>query len=432
MVPREGVIEKMNRLYIIVAAFFVLIFVRPARPAYGQSLEDFISEAMDHNLEVQAARERWRAAEAMTPSAWALPDPRIGLSYQKNPGSIFTLGEARMRMLTVSQTIPFPLKMTSRARLYHAGARQARWQYQAVRQDVAAKVKVAFYQLFVLQRSLDIMEEQIELLQSLEETARSQYAVGQAPQHEVLKAQVELSLMVDEKDILEKEKIPATRARLAALLNRPDDADLRVPDDVDLPPMVFTDEQLLSLALDHRPGLRATKEEVRKAEASFSLARWGYFPDLTVSFLQERMETSTGAENTRGLTLNINLPLWFWGHRAEVSEKKGYRTVAADRYGDLQSRTRAEVMETLAAYRSSRSRAELIETTILPLAEQSLKAARAAYENRQADFLDLLSAQRNLLDAQLKHDQALGDAGASLARLERVVGVQFSNDEEMR
>ena len=58
-----------------------------------------------------------RAAEALTPSAWSLPDPRIGLSYQKNPGSVFDFGEARMRMLTVSQTVPFPLKITSRASL---------------------------------------------------------------------------------------------------------------------------------------------------------------------------------------------------------------------------------------------------------------------------------------------------------------------------
>jgi outer membrane protein TolC len=404
------------------------------RPVHGQTLEDLIYEAMERNLEVQAARERWRAAEILIPSAWSLPDPRIGLGYQKNPGSVFDFREARTRMLTISQTVPFPLKMTSRAGLYRAGARQARWQYLAVRQEVMARVKAAFYRLFVLQRSLDITEEQIELLQTLKRTARSHYAVGRAPQHEVLKAQVELSLMMDEKDILEDEKIPSARAHLSALLNRPDDGDigLETQEEIVLPQMSLTDEQLLSLALEHRPGLGAQSEEVSRAEASLRLARWEYFPDLTVSFLQERMESSTGAEDTRGLTLNISLPLWFWGHRAEVSEKRSRRTSAQNLYENLQSRTRAEIREILAAYRSSRSRAELIETTILPLAEQSLKAARAAYENRQADFLDLISAQRSLLDARLKHDQALGDAGTSLARLEHVVGVQFSNDEEMR
>jgi cobalt-zinc-cadmium efflux system outer membrane protein len=421
----------MNRLYTILVMAFVLV-IQMGQPAHGQTLEDLIHEAMDHNFEVQAGRERWRAAEALTPSAWSLPDPRIGLSYQKNPGSVFDFGEARMRMLTVSQTVPFPLKITSRASLYGAGARKARWQYQAIRQDVTARVKMAFYQLFVLQRSLDIMKEQIELLQTLEETARTQYAVGRAPQHEVLKAQVELSLMVDEKDILEKEKIPAARARLSALLNRPDGVELETPEDVILPQMSLTDDQLLSTALNHRASLAVLREEVSRAGASLDMARWGYFPDLPVSFLQERMESSMGTETTRGLTLNINLPLWFWGQRAEVSEKKGYRSAATDQYEDLQSQTRAEVKETLAAYRSSRSRAVLIETTILPLAEQSLKAAQTAYENRKADFLDLISAQRNLLDVRLKHDQALGDAGASLARLERVVGVQFSNDKEMK
>jgi len=420
----------MRQLSIMLAAVSVLT-IQLGRSAYGQSLEDLIREAMDQNLEVRAARERWRAAEALAPSAWALPDLRLGVSYQKNPGSVFILSDARMRMLTLTQTIPFPLKMTSRASLYGAGARQAWWQYEVVRQDIAARVKVAYYQLFVLQHWLGILEEQIELLRILEETARGQYAVGQAPQHEVLKAQVELSLMLDELDILRREKIPAAGARLSALLNRPDDVHLEIPADMILPPMALTDEQLVSQALDHRPGLAAQREEVIRAGASLNLARWSYLPDLTVSFLQERMESSAGTETTRGLTLNINLPLWFWGRRAEVLEKKGHRASALSLYGDLQNQTRAEVKEALAAYRSSRSRAELIETTILPLAEQSLKAARAAYENRTADVLDLVSAQRNLLDARLKHDQALGDAGASLARLERVVGIRLSTEKEM-
>ena len=420
----------MRRLSIIFVTVSVLM-IQMGRPAQGQSLGAYIREAMESNLEVQAARERWQAAEALTPSAWALPDPRISLSYQKNPGSIFSPGDARMRMLTLSQTIPFPLKMTSRADLYGAGARQARWQYEAVRQDVAARVKTAYYQLFVLQRSVDILEEQIDLLRTLEETARDQYTVGQAPQHEVLKAQVELSMMLDEAGILRDEKIPAAQAHLRALLNRTDGDDIETLREVDLSPMELTETRLVDLALDHRPGLAARREEVRKAAASLNLARWGYFPDMTLSVMQERMESSQGTETTGGLTVAVNLPLWFWGRRADVSEKKARRAGAEDLYGDLRNQTRAQIREHLSAYQAARSRAELIETTILPLAEQSLKAAQAAYENRKADFLDLVSAQRNLLDARLKHDQALGDAGAGLARLERVVGISLSNEKEM-
>ena len=64
-------------------------------------------------------------------------------------------------------------------------------------------------------------------------------------------------------------------------------------------------------------------------------------------------------------------------------------------------------------------------TTIVPLAEQSLKAAGAAYENREIDFLSLISAERNLRQAKLKHYQALGKMGKSLARLEQAVGITF-------
>jgi cobalt-zinc-cadmium efflux system outer membrane protein len=430
-ITSPGPAARIKVLFLAAAALILFVFAS-TRATWGETLDDLVHEALENNLEVQASRERWQATEARTPSAWALPDPRFGISYQKNPGPVYSLGEARMRMLTFSQTIPFPLKLTARAGVYGAQARQAGWQDQVVRQDVVARVKIAYYQLFVMQRSADILGEQIDLLRAMERTARNQYAVGRAPQHEVLKAQVELSLMMDELDILGREKIPAARARLQALLNRSADDDVEIPGDLDLPSMTLTEERLFAIAQENRPGLAARQEEVEKAAASLSLARWGYFPDLTISLMQERMETSLGTETTNGFTLTANLPLWFWGQRADVSEKKGLRAGALDLYGDLQSQTRAEVQENLAAYQAARSRADLVETTILPLAEQSLKAARAAYENREADFLDLISAQRNLADARLKRYQALGDAGTSLAHLERVVGIQFSDEEEIK
>jgi outer membrane protein TolC len=191
-----------------------------------------------------------------------------------------------------------------------------------------------------------------------------------------------------------------------------------------------TREGLEQMTLENRPNLAAGEEMIGKARAAHSLAKRAYWPDLTVIVMQQRMETAMGVETTRGLRFSMNLPLWFWGKRAQVAEKRALQWGAQASYQDLKNKILFQVQQTLAEYQAAQRQAELFETTIVPLAEQSLKAARAAYENRETDFLNLISAERNLRQAKLKHYRALGKLGKSLARLEQAVGVTFSLENE--
>jgi outer membrane protein TolC len=333
-------------------------------------------------------------------------------------------------MYSISQTIPFPGKLGLRAKMYRSDAHRARWEYEATRQEIIAQVKTAYYDLFVLQKSLQLLQEQVDLLRAFEKTAQVKYSVGQAAQHDVLKAQVELALLREELQTLGQEDLVTAKARLSTVLNRSAESPVEIPEDISIPRLNVTREGLEQIALEKRPNLAAGEETIRKAKAAHSLAKRAYLPDLTVILMQQRMEAAMGIETTRGLRFSLNLPLWFWGKRAQVSEKRALWRGAQASYQDLKNKILFQVQQTLAEYQAAQRRAELFETTIVPLAEQSLKAARAAYENREADFLNLISAERNLRHAKLKHYQSLGKLGKSLARLEQAVGVIFSSENE--
>ena len=414
----------------IIQAIILLISLG-FRQVAGSELDDLIREALDRNSEILAAKERWEAAEAKISSARAWPDPRVGIRFEKNPGPAYSLGEARMRMYTFSQTIPFPGKLSLRAEMYRKDAHGTRWEYEATRQEIVAQVKTAYYDLYVLQKSLDIIQEQIGLLQAFEKTAQAKYAVGETSQHDVLKAQVELALLREERQTLQQERLLTARERLNTLLNRPADSPEKILGHMSVPAMTLDREQLERMALDHRPALTAEEEMVAKTKAAHTLAKMGYLPDLNVTVMQERMKTPLGEETTQGLGFSLNIPLWFWGNRAEVSEKKHLWLGAQAMYQDLKKQVLFHVHQALAEYRSAERRSELFQTTIVPLAEQSLKAARVAYEHREIDFLNLISAESNLREARLKQYQAMGKLGKSLARLEQVVGITLGDEKEM-
>jgi outer membrane protein TolC len=70
--------------------------------------------------------------------------------------------------------------------------------------------------------------------------------------------------------------------------------------------------------------------------------------------------------------------------------------------------------------------ARIFQNTIVPQAEQSLLANRAAYETNKVDFLMLIDSQRTLRDMKLAYYQALAELGTRLAELERVVGLDLA------
>src|SRR5262245_34934623 len=76
-------------------------------------LNVLIEEALAHNPEIQAAQQRYRAAQARPSQAGSLPDPMIEGAYHNEPITPFTLGRSDFSFLRVgaSQEVPFPGKL---------------------------------------------------------------------------------------------------------------------------------------------------------------------------------------------------------------------------------------------------------------------------------------------------------------------------------
>ena len=65
---------------------------------------------------------------------------------------------------------------------------------------------------------------------------------------------------------------------------------------------------------------------------------------------------------------------------------------------------------------------EIYRGRILPLARQALDAARNGYETDKASFLDLITAQRSLQDAEAMYAHHISDYEKSIAELDALIG----------
>ena len=64
-------------------------------------------------------------------------------------------------------------------------------------------------------------------------------------------------------------------------------------------------------------------------------------------------------------------------------------------------------------------------TQMLPAAESALRTAEAAYQSDRGGFLDLLDAQRSLLDLTLEHERLRAEAQMHRGELEDMVGQEL-------
>jgi len=119
----------------------------------------------------------------------------------------FTLG--------VSQTIPLLTKLELAGNIAAAEARMAVEQLNYKRVRLIADVEKAYWKIYLLERNLEITEQNRLILQDLERVVDARYRVNQVAQQDLLRVQTELAELRDREN-----RLHLRRAAAAAALNQ--------------------------------------------------------------------------------------------------------------------------------------------------------------------------------------------------------------------
>ena len=85
----------------------------------------------------------------------------------------------------------------------------------------------------------------------------------------------------------------------------------------------------------------------------------------------------------------------------------------------------AELKLALYEFNDGQRKIELYRDTLLPKAVESVKASEASFRGGGSSFLDLIDAQRVMLEFSLGYERALADRAQKLAELEMLVGKEI-------
>ncbi len=395
-----------------------------ARPSLV--LLDLIHEALARNPELVAARKQWEAATNRIAQARSLDDPTLSVHLWNFPQT-FNVTQTGNTIFGFSQNLPFPGKLALKGDVASRSADMTAQAIRAKERELVARLKQAYYDLFLAQKAVQIHHEQVELVRQFAEIANAKFRAGKGSQADVLKAHVELSLLHQQLPVLEQRRETA-EALLNTLLDRDPASPLGIAPEPSQKPFDKTIKELHRLALNDRPELKVAELTVQRNEQSHELAQRQYYPDFNVTF--QRFQNFQ-ANDGFGAYVAMSIPFAFWTkpkYDAGVQEAAAAVSAARAQQHTVENLTRFQINDLLAKVRASEQVAQLYHTTILPQALQSLEAARSGYRVGKGGFLDLIDTQRAWRGFQFEYYQALVEREHRLAELEQVIGTDLKEN----
>jgi outer membrane protein TolC len=398
-----------------------------ASPEPLVSLDDLLKQALAKNPEILAAQKRYEAARTRPTQESSLPDPTVSFGSRNtgNPVPFTSIGKDPMANagLAIEQELPFPGKLRLRGEMAQQEAAAAFQDYQAALLRTTSRLKQDYYQLHYTYKAGEILGQNKDLLEKFARIAESRYSVGKAQQQDVIRAQVEVSVLMQQMRKLNQQR-ETLKAEINALLGRPAAAPLPRPADYQRAELSFTLEDLAARAEKNSPLLKREQAMVQQSQAALQLARRDYYPDFAV---MGGYYNSGSLPSMWEFRFEAKVPLYFWRkQRAAVEEQAANVAAARYQYQAAGQDIGFGIKEAYEAARTSEELLMLYSRGILPQSTLALESALASYQVGTVDFLTLLTGFRSVLDYEMSYYEEQAAFQKALARLEELTGASLT------
>ncbi len=448
---------RCTRSALVVCAVIALA-AAPNAGAQAVAVDSLVAHALSVSPSVHATAARLDAARHRGRASGVWVDPMLMAGIQNLPlgreravtaGGMSTSGSGpdpmTMRMIGVSQTIPYPGKLSLQRAVAQREIDASAAAVDLSRRQIVRDVKAAYYEIVSIDHALVIIEQSQSVLATIIRITEGRYGVGQSGQQDVLKARVEATRLAEStSSLLERRR--SVVATLNALMDQPSETpvaraafppnvvraaigdstrDIRFASatlgaritDSPLPPVAELQEQ----AIRESPELREHQAMIAAQEARLELAHREYLPDVSVSLQYGQR----GGGLPDMITASVSLPLPVHKRRkqdaftAEASSAlAALRAEHAARVNEL----RADVARLVADLERQRTQLALYRKAILPQGTAARTAALTSYQVGKTELLPVLDSQTSLFTYETDYYRALSEFATSLAELERVVG----------
>ena len=300
--------------------------------------------------------------------------------------------------------------------------------------DVVHEVAVAYWQLWVVERSHAIRLDHERILEGLVDTVQARVETGEKSIAELLQVQLRLETLRDHRTE-HRSRRRATAARLLAAVGaEPGPAPRTLPDAPSLRPAP-ADRAALRARLREHPRVRRWSQVEASRQAEARAARRDGFPSFVVGadYIITGAARAPGVEDDGkdpiGLAFGLSLPVWRGAVQAEVDSAEAEAAAARAEGEGAWLHALAQLERILARLDETQERVQRYERTLIPQAEALEASVRAAYEVQRATVASVLLALEDELRLRLELAEARAEHATAWAELEQLLGAALEPEE---
>jgi cobalt-zinc-cadmium efflux system outer membrane protein len=380
-------------------------------------LDRIIDLALERNPAILGAQSVIEQNEGRRTQAGAYPNPTVGAQTANGAIRDPSNGDRMTEyVMTLHQTVEWPGMRAARKDAADAGLASATVGLEEAKLNLIAEVKQAFYELLLAERTVDLLQQNLEIVQEVARIVKARVRSGEGPQFEAVKAEVEV---LKAKQEMTKAK-NAVRVKLVGLDTLTAGAlgpRYKVQGDFRLLRDRLDPEQMAMRDLSQHPILKRQGKLVEQAESTVTKERQGRVPNVTLFGGYAR---EAGREGVVA-GVSVPTPLWYLqqGHIATAlgTQRKEEAELIRAR-NDLGRAINQHAREA----ETAQEQILVYEEGLLKQAQEALRIAQLSFRQGASSLLDVLDAQRVQRQITVDYNLARFELSLALTRFERAVG----------
>jgi len=436
--------------YNLFGVLLVVLGLMGPHPVVAQkpdSLDHYLEIAAKNNPGLNADFLTYKASLEKVPQAGAWPDPRLDIGFFLKPMDI--VGGRQIADFTLMQMFPwFGTKKAAQTEATHM-ARMAYAQFTETRDNLYLEVYTQWYVLSTLVQQLGNNRDNLQLLKQLEELALRKVSspsggmssgMGSAApgMSDVLRVQLEMAEVENNIESILSE-IAAEKAKFNALLNRPADMEVTLPDSIVKVPFLFDEVAAMGEIENQNPMLGMLVEEELAYRAKGEMEQKMSYPmfgiGLQYMLIGESAAAPADQAMDNGMTgmdmimpmVSITLPIYRNKYKAQQRESRFLWQSAREKYHNTLNTLQSELFKQKHQLDDAERKIALYQKQ-KQLARTTYNLVIQEFVSAKSDLTNVIQVQRQLLDYQLREAEAIAEYNTKVASIRKLRSFNSSNN----
>lgn len=384
-----------------------------------QDLETYLQVATEKNPRVQAAYLEFEAALQRSPQVSSLPDPTLtasafGQMMETRLGS-------QMAKFQLMQMFPWFGILGAKENAADLMAEAKFQQFLDTRNQVLYEVRSAYAELYAAARTVEIQQENLQILDSYRELAISGFRSGKSRMVSVVKIDIEREASLTEIELLEQ-RLQPLKAEFNSMLDREPQAAVAIQDTL----ILSGAGELAEAGTENHPAVLQLENQRRSYQAEEEVARKEGLPmvglGIDYSVISKRTDANPPMNGQDAFMpmVSVSLPIFRKKYKAREKEAE-FMSRAMEEQRRMQSNDlNAEYEMTLYELEKSGKLLGLYQRQL-----KSLRQARTllteAFSNSTGSFEEILDLNQDILVLKTQQIESVKNGFQAEARIQYLV-----------